>query len=119
MDKFLCRLTLVCPPDSTERIVELMLSLDPPIPGFTTWEAKGHGFGFVGATVGERVRGHVKRSLITTVIERAEAERLLQIVAQKAPVPHLTFWIEPVERFGRLQALKPTCTNSSGLETRQ
>lgn len=111
MDKFLCRLTLVCPPDSTERIVELMLSLDPPIPGFTTWEAKGHGFGFVGATVSERVRGHVKRSLITTVIERAEAERLLQIIAQKAAVPHLTFWIEPVESFGRLQALKPTSTH--------
>ncbi len=88
-----------------------MLSLDPPIPGFTTWDAEGHGFGFAGATVSERVRGRVRKNLITAVIERDEAERLLQIVAQKAPVPHLTFWIEPVESFGRLQALKPTSTH--------
>ncbi len=96
-----------------------MLSLDPPIPGFTTWDAEGHGFGFASATVSERVRGRVKKNLITAVIERAEAENLLQIIAQKVPVPHLTFWIEPVERFGRLQPLKPTCTNPVDRETCQ
>jgi hypothetical protein len=119
MDKFLCKLTFVCPPDSADRIVELMLSLDPPIPGFTTWDVEGHGFGFAGATVSERVRGRIKKNLITAVIERADAERLLQIVAQKAPVPHLTFWIEPIERFGRLQALKPTCASPADREVCQ
>jgi len=96
-----------------------MLSLDPPIPGFTTWDVEGHGFGFAGATVRERVRGRIKKNLITAVIERADAERLLQIVAQKAPVPHLTFWIEPIERFGRLQALKPTCASPADREVCQ
>ena len=83
-----------------------MLSLDPPLPGFTTWDAEGHGFGFAGTTVNERVRGRVKRNLITTVVARIDAERLLEAIAQKTPVPDIAFWIEPVERFGRLQ--KPT-----------
>ncbi|MBS0250848.1 MAG: DUF3240 family protein [Proteobacteria bacterium] len=106
MDKSLCRLTFVCPPRSVESIIELMLSLDPPLPGFTTWDAEGHGFGFAGTTVNERVRGRVKRNLITTVVARIDAERLLEAIAQKTPVPDIAFWIEPVERFGRLQ--KPT-----------
>ncbi|MGL4395434.1 MAG: DUF3240 family protein, partial [Hyphomicrobium sp.] len=61
MDQSLCKLTLVCPPAGAERIVELMLALDPPIAGFTTWAAEGHGFGFASASVSERVRGSIKR----------------------------------------------------------
>lgn len=88
-----------------------MLSLDPPLPGFTTWEAEGHGFGFGGATVNEQVRGRVKRSLITTVLARIDAERLLDAVAQRTPIPDIAFWIEPVERFGRLQ--RPASSSSN------
>ncbi len=80
-----------------------MLALEPPIPGFTTWEAEGHGFGFASATTSERVRGRVKRTLITAVLTRAEADVILGDIAEQAPTAHLTYWVEPVERFGRLQ----------------
>lgn len=80
-----------------------MLALEPPVPGFTTWEAEGHGFGFANATMSERVRGRVKRTVITAVVARAEADFILGEIAEQAPIAHLTYWLEPVERFGRLQ----------------
>lgn len=104
MDQSLCRLTLISPTASAERIIEIMLNLDPPVPGFTTWNVEGHGFDFANATPGECVRGRVKRTLITAVLGRAEADFILGEIAGQAPIAHLAFWIEPVERFGQLQA---------------
>ena len=117
MDKSLCKLTLVCPPSSVDGIIELMLSLDPPVPGFTTWDAEGHGFGFAGSTVNERVRGRVKRNLIAVVVKHADAELLLEAVAQRVPVPHIVFWIEPIERFGQLQPLASARRSATDADT--
>lgn len=96
----------------------MMLNLDPPIPGFTTWNAEGHGFDFANATPGECVRGRVKRTLITAILGRAEADFILGKIAEQAPIAHLTFWIEPVERFGRLQETQPSPMERVGLPTK-
>jgi hypothetical protein len=80
-----------------------MLSYHPPLPGFTTWTAEGHGFGFGDVTVGERVRGHVKRSVIVAVLDRAVAADLLDLIATKGAVAHLTYWTEPVDGFGQMR----------------
>jgi hypothetical protein len=80
-----------------------MLNFEPPLPGFTTWTAEGHGFGFGDATVGERVRGHVKRSVIVAVLDRTIAASLLDLIATKGAVAHLTYWTEPVDGFGQMQ----------------
>ncbi len=90
-----------------------MLSLDPPVPGFTTWDAEGHGFSFAGSTVNERVRGRVKKNLITAVVKHADADLFLEAVAQRVPALHIAFWIEPLERFGQLRPL----TSARGNET--
>ena len=58
-----------------------MLNFEPPLPGFTTWAADGHGFGFADATVSERVRGRVKRSVIVAVLGRRVAADLLDPVS--------------------------------------
>lgn len=102
MDQSLCKVTFVCPPDSADHIAELMLNFDPPLPGFTTWVAEGHGFGFDDATVVERVRGRVKRSVIVAVLDRAVAASLLDLIAMKGAVAHLTYWTEPVDGFGQM-----------------
>lgn len=81
----------------------MMLALDPPVPGFTTWDAEGHGFGFSKATTSERVRGRVRRTLITAVLPRDDADHILNEIARQVPIAHLTYWIERVELFGRLQ----------------
>ena len=103
MDQSLCKITFVCPPDSADHITELMLNFDPPLPGFTTWMADGHGFGFGGTTVSERVRGRVKRSVIVAVLDRGAAAGLLDLIATKGAVAHLTYWTEPVEGFGQMR----------------
>jgi hypothetical protein len=80
-----------------------MLNSDLSLPGFTTWTAEGHGFGFGDATVSERVRGRVKRSVIMVVLERTVAVGLLDLIATKGAVAHLTYWTEPVDGFGQMR----------------
>jgi hypothetical protein len=103
MDQSLCKITFVCPPDSADHITELMLNSDLPLSGFTTWTAEGHGFGFGDATVSERVRGRVKRSVIVAVLDPAVAADLLDLIAKKSAVAHLTYWTEPVDGFGQMR----------------
>jgi hypothetical protein len=80
-----------------------MLNSDLPLSGFTTWTAEGHGFGFGDATVSERVRGRVKRSVIVAVLDPAVAADLLDLIAKKSAVAHLTYWTEPVDGFGQMR----------------
>jgi hypothetical protein len=84
-----------------------MLNFEPPLPGFTTWAADGHGFGFADATVSERVRGRVKRSVIVAVLGRRVAADLLDLIERKGAVAHLTYWTEPVDGFGQMQRTAP------------
>lgn len=102
MDQSLCRLNLVCSPDGAERLIETLLEHGDGAQAFTSWSASGHGHDFAAATVGERVRGHIKRTVIAIVIKRAEAEHLLDNIAQQSVGQDMTFWIEPVETFGQL-----------------
>lgn len=85
-----------------------MLRIEPPLPGFTTWVADGHGLGFSNASIGERVRGRVKRAILVAVMQRKTADEMLQIIKIEVPVPNITYWIEPVETFGHLAAAETT-----------
>lgn len=85
-----------------------MLGLHPPVSGFTTFAAEGHGMSFDTASVGERVRGRVKRTVIVAVLPRSEAERLIEIVRREVAVPHMAYWIEPVLACGRMADLQPS-----------
>jgi hypothetical protein len=102
MDQSLCKLTLVYPPDIADHLVELVLGIEPPVRGFTTFAAEGHGFDFSKATVRERVRGRVERCVLMAVMPRPRASQLLELLRRKIPVPHLAYWLEPVLEVGRL-----------------
>jgi hypothetical protein len=105
MDQNLCKLTLVVPSVVNDSIIELMLASDPPVTGFTMWQADGHGESFNTASIGERVRGRVARSVVIAVMDRTRAKALLDEVAHKVPVQSMAYWIEPVLEFGRTAAL--------------
>ncbi len=98
----LCKLTLVYPPSAEDAIVELLLTADPPLGGFTTWPADGHGLDFADATVAERVRGRVSRSVMALILPRSRLPSLLETIRIRVGVPHLAYWVEPIEDFGRL-----------------
>lgn len=88
-----------------------MLASDPPIFGFTTWTAEGHGFGFGSASISERVRGRVKRSVIVAILQKDAVIVLLSNIIETAAMPHLTYWTESVLAFGQLQRGKPAPAN--------
>ena len=98
----LCKLTFVYPPSGTDRLTEVLLTLDPPLAGFTTWMAEGHGHGFANASTSERVRGRVKRSVLVAILTKENIPYLLDQVRKNASIPHLTYWVEPVEQFAQL-----------------
>jgi len=102
MEEELCKLTLVYPPAAEDTIVELLLSAEPPLKGFTTWSADGHGLDFGEASTAERVRGRIRRSVMVLVMPRARVAPLLETIRTEAAAPHLAYWVEPVEGFGRL-----------------
>ncbi len=102
MDQSLCKLTLVYPISAEDQIVETVLAVETPLPGFTTFTADGHGLDFATATANERVRGRVGRGVLMMVLPRVRLADVLDKVATAAPVPHLMHWVEPVESCGRL-----------------
>ena len=102
MDQSVCKLTLVYPPASEAHIVELMMNVDPPLSGLTTWEAEGHGHSFSKASMRERVRGRIARGVLVVVLRRSRVPQLLDEIRTKAAISDLAYWIEPVEAFGRL-----------------
>jgi hypothetical protein len=102
MEEELCKLTLVYPPAAEDTIVELLLKTEPPLRGFTTWAADGHGLDFGEATTAERVRGRIRRCVMVIVLPRPRVAPLLETVRTQAGAPHLAYWVEPVESFGRL-----------------
>jgi Protein of unknown function (DUF3240) len=90
-----------------------MLSSVPAINGFTTWQAEGHGESFHTATGAERVRGRVARTVFMTIMESSRAKSLLAEIAEKAPIAHMIYWIEPVTEFGRMARQRATTSLST------
>jgi len=107
MDQSICKLTLVYPPSVADNLIELMLSMKPAIGGFTTFEAEGHGFDFSKANIRERVRGRVERCVLISVMPRERAARILEAIREALPVPHMSYWLEPVFEVGRLLETMP------------
>ncbi len=107
MDQPLCKLTLVYPPAAEDAVIELLLASEPPLPGFTSWTADGHGMGFDNATPGEKVRGRVRRCVLTLIATRGRTRALLDEIATKLAIPRLLYWLEPVLEVGRLAEATP------------
>ncbi len=114
MDKSPCKLTLVYPLTAEDRIVELMLETTPPIGGFTTMRAEGHGHDFAEASVNERVRGRVRRGVLIAVMIKSRADQLLAELEAKVPLRYLAYWLEPVISFGRMAPVTTTPDDPSG-----
>ena len=108
MDQSACKLTLVYPPAAEDHIVDLLLNSEPPLSGFTTWRAEGHGHDFAKASVKERVRGRVARGVLVLILPRSQLSYVLEDIRSRAGIPNLTYWAEPVEAFGRLAQIDAT-----------
>ena len=96
------RLTIAFPPAAETSLIEALLEQDPPLPGFTTIVAEGHGADFAGASIHEQVRGRIRQKLLLMVLPADRVDSLIATLRQALPNPHVIWWVEPVIDFGRL-----------------
>ncbi len=40
--------------------------------------------------------------VLVAVVPRLQAVKILETIASRAAIPHMAYWIEPIEAFGRL-----------------
>jgi hypothetical protein len=100
MDQPRCKLTLIYPLPIEEEIVNLVLSENNIVQGFTTWRAEGHGQDFYGASPNEKVRGRNDRGVLVSVLPRSALSNLIESARAAFKGSHVAFWVEPVEQFG-------------------
>lgn len=103
MDTRLCKLTLVYPAAAEEAVLDALQAETLGLRGFTTWRAEGHGLGFDSASTQEKLRGRVARGVLVAIMPREKVGATLEQVRAKVPIPHLVYWLEPVEDMGVLQ----------------
>lgn len=104
MTDTLCKLVIVCPKETADDIVELLLEINQLLPAFTTFDADGHGQGFETASVQERVRGKVARRVLWLVLPIEDKVRVLEQVTARIKNPHVIYWTEAILEFGHLQS---------------
>ena len=98
----LCRLTIAMPEALEDEVLEALLQIQPPIEGFTTFDAEGHGQTFANARTRECVRGRIARKLLLLVLPRARVMPIIEQLRTAVRSGEAAWWIEPVEQFGRL-----------------
>ena len=94
------KLTLVCPKDMAEQLIEFLLEVEPAVSGFTTFAADGHGEDFATASVTERVRGRMARRVVQAIMPAGDIQPLLAAIRDRFTSPHMVYWTEPVSDFG-------------------
>jgi hypothetical protein len=92
------KLNLSCPRALGEQLVEYLL--DRLEGGFTTLHGHGHGGDFSGASLAEKVRGHVDVLLVMAILPAADVAPLMAEIKTRFPSPQLVYWTEPVADFG-------------------
>jgi hypothetical protein len=100
LDEPHCKLTLVYPMPAADHLLELMLRAGPA--GYTTWHAEGHDQAFDTASANEKVRGRVARGVLVAILARSALPNFLKQVRADVGIPHVAYWVEPVEQFDHL-----------------
>lgn len=96
-----CCLTLVVPKALEENLVDHLLEHHELASGFTTLEVEGHGQGATFQSMSERVRGRARRVQMQIVLNREDAQTLVQHLKESLPTPEIAYWITPIAKFGR------------------
>lgn len=103
METRLCKLTIVYPAAAEDAVLDALQAGHLGLRGFTTWRAEGHGLGFETASTQEKLRGRVARGMLVVIMPRDKVPGTLETVRVTVPIPHLVYWLEPVEEMGVLQ----------------
>ena len=102
MNLLLKRLTVLIPRDLEDAVLQGLLEMHPPVPGFTVMHVSGHGERFDGTTVREQVHGRVDRAMMWLVLPAEDVQRVLARLRERIQNPDVVWWLEPVDAMGRL-----------------
>ena len=95
-------LTLIAARSLRDELFDFLSEQVDLTPGFTASDAAGHGADAHLLTSAERVKGHADQVLVRIVLQRADAERLLDRLRTSFAGTNLVYWVMPVTDFGTI-----------------
>jgi len=96
-----CLLTLSCPAEVEEELIDLLREHPEWVSGFTSLAAEGFGSGTKLHSAMEQVRGRSRRRLIQVVLDHSHVQALLEVLKAALPSDEVAYWTVPVNGFGR------------------
>jgi hypothetical protein len=98
-DRPVC-LTLIVPHQLRDELFDCLSEQTHLVSGFTASDAAGHGPEVRLHTAAERVKGHADQVVVRVILQRTDAERLIEQLRISFPGTRLVYWILPVMEFG-------------------
>ena len=95
-------LTLIAARSLRDELFDFLSEQVDLTPGFTASDAAGHGANVHLQTTAERVKGHADQVLVRIVLQRADADRLLDRLRISFAGTNLVYWVMPVTDFGTI-----------------
>jgi hypothetical protein len=96
-----CLLTLSCPAEVEEELIDLLREHPEWVSGFTSLAAEGFGSGTKLHSAMEQVRGRSRRRLLQVVLDASHVPLLLDVLRAALPSDEVAWWTVPVSGFGR------------------
>ena len=102
MDSTLRKLTLTCPQVLESAFLDMLDSLEN-LPGYTILNALGRGSTIDQLNQQEKVIGAMNTLMIIFILPESQIDQILSVVATNFSHTQITYWVEPVLDFARLQ----------------
>ena len=102
MGASLRKLTIICPREVESVLADALDTMEPRLPGYTMLEAHGRGGAMQPATAVERVRGAMRMAMFILILPQERIGDVTEMIRRAFPRPQISYWVEPVEDFGRL-----------------
>lgn len=96
-----CLMTISCPAEVEEELIDLLREHPEWVSGFTSLAAEGFGSGTALHSAMEQVRGRSRRRLLLVVLAQAHVQPLVEVLRASLPSDEVAWWSAPVTGFGR------------------
>lgn len=103
MDTPLRKLTLVCPKNIEPTVLDTLDGLAPGLPGYTCLDGFGRGASMHLSSSAEKVKGAMRVFTVLIILPEERINGVLEAIRRACPRRQISYWIEPVLDFGRLQ----------------
>jgi Protein of unknown function (DUF3240) len=97
-----CLLTVSCPAELEEELIDLLRTHPQWVNGFTSVAAEGFGAGTRLNSTMEQVRGRSRRRMLLVALANEHVALLLAALRTQIPSDEVAWWTAPLSGFGRL-----------------